>query len=169
MSLSQGSEMRPSRRTIARGVAWAVPVIAVSAAAPAMAASGGPIVFTGISCKGPGQSGGNTWTYYMQITISVPGPGSAGVVINSITECSGSPTLTTPRVYDAAGTNLGAVFNVLPGGGTFDLAGDSTNSAMSCFAVTYTVDGQAYVGIYEFGEFKPCCTGASDYCPPAAD
>ena len=31
-----------SRRTIAKGAAWAVPVVAVAAAAPAMAASGGP-------------------------------------------------------------------------------------------------------------------------------
>jgi hypothetical protein len=41
MSQSQGIEVRrPSRRTIAAGAAWAVPVIAVGAAAPAMAASG---------------------------------------------------------------------------------------------------------------------------------
>ena len=40
MSQSQGIEVRrPSRRTIATGAAWAVPVIAVGAAAPAMAAS----------------------------------------------------------------------------------------------------------------------------------
>ncbi len=32
---------RPTRRTLARGAAWAVPVVAVGAAAPAMAASGG--------------------------------------------------------------------------------------------------------------------------------
>jgi hypothetical protein len=41
MSQSQGIEVRRvSRRTIAAGAAWAVPVIAVGAAAPAMAASG---------------------------------------------------------------------------------------------------------------------------------
>ena len=40
MSQLQGIEVRrPSRRTIATGAAWAVPVIAVGAAAPAMAAS----------------------------------------------------------------------------------------------------------------------------------
>lgn len=33
---------RPSRRAIARGAAWSVPIIAVGAAAPAMAASGCP-------------------------------------------------------------------------------------------------------------------------------
>ncbi len=40
MTRSQGIEVRrPSRRTVASGAAWAVPVIAVGAAAPAMAAS----------------------------------------------------------------------------------------------------------------------------------
>jgi hypothetical protein len=40
MSQSQGIEVRrPSRRTIATGAAWAVPVIAVGAAAPLAAAS----------------------------------------------------------------------------------------------------------------------------------
>lgn len=40
MSQLQGIEVRrPSRRTIATGAAWAVPVIAVGAAAPAMASS----------------------------------------------------------------------------------------------------------------------------------
>jgi hypothetical protein len=42
MSQSQGIEARRlSRRTIATGAAWAVPVIAVGAAAPSMAASPG--------------------------------------------------------------------------------------------------------------------------------
>jgi hypothetical protein len=42
MSLSQGIEVRrPSRRTIASGAAWAVPVIAVGAAAPLASASPG--------------------------------------------------------------------------------------------------------------------------------
>ena len=40
MSQSQGIEVRrPSRRTIATGAAWAVPVIAVGASAPAFASS----------------------------------------------------------------------------------------------------------------------------------
>jgi hypothetical protein len=47
MSQSQGTEARrPSRRAIAAGAAWAVPVIAVGAAAPALAASHDPCVPT---------------------------------------------------------------------------------------------------------------------------
>lgn len=50
-----------SRRTLAKGAAWAAPAIAVAAAAPAMAASG-PIQFTGVGCRHTGNSDkfGNT-------------------------------------------------------------------------------------------------------------
>ena len=61
MSQSQGIGVRLSRRTIATGAAWAVPVIAVGAAAPAMATSPNepPVVVEldpDLSCKYPGQS-----------------------------------------------------------------------------------------------------------------
>lgn len=47
-----------SRRTVARGVAWTAPVVAVATAAPAFAASSGTVTFTslGIACKLPGAS-----------------------------------------------------------------------------------------------------------------
>lgn len=45
-----------SRRTLAKGVAWSVPAVAVAAAAPAYAASDGPIALTGMACKLPGAS-----------------------------------------------------------------------------------------------------------------
>ncbi len=73
MSLSQGSEMRPSRRTIAKGAAWAVPVIAVAASAPAMASSGGIIVDfrPDLSCKYPGQSTNLSWGYKLVFNVTV--------------------------------------------------------------------------------------------------
>lgn len=43
-----------SRRTLAVGAAWSVPVIAMASAAPAMAGSPGFIEFTGQGCKTPG-------------------------------------------------------------------------------------------------------------------
>jgi hypothetical protein len=73
MSRSQGSEVRPTRRTIARGAAWAVPVIAIGATAPAMANSGGIIVQfrPDLSCKYPGQSTSFTWGYKLVFTVTV--------------------------------------------------------------------------------------------------
>lgn len=45
------------RRTLAQGVAWSVPVVAVAGAAPAFAASGrAPDVLIGVACKLPGSS-----------------------------------------------------------------------------------------------------------------
>jgi len=52
-------ESTTTRRTIAKGAAWAVPVIAVAAAVPAYAASGEPppiTQVTGLGCKEPGES-----------------------------------------------------------------------------------------------------------------
>ena len=46
-----------SRRTLAKGAAWAVPAVAVAAATPAMAKSGGPPQVTVLdACKQPGKS-----------------------------------------------------------------------------------------------------------------
>ena len=53
MTRSQGTEVqRPTRRTVASGAAWAVPVIAVGAAAPAMASSPPDCVPTFTAQKG---------------------------------------------------------------------------------------------------------------------
>jgi hypothetical protein len=73
MSQSQGIGVGPSRRTVAKGAAWAVPVIAVSAAAPALASSGGIIVQfrPDLSCKYPGQSTNFTWGYKLVFTVTV--------------------------------------------------------------------------------------------------
>lgn len=54
-----GSRLTPSRRTIVKGAAWAVPAVAVAAAAPAMAASvicTGSFCLTSDFCKLPGES-----------------------------------------------------------------------------------------------------------------
>ena len=51
------SHAQPTRRTIARGLAWTAPVVAVAAAAPAYALSGPPPTFQFLgSCKSPGNS-----------------------------------------------------------------------------------------------------------------
>lgn len=52
----------PTRRTIVRGAAWTVPIIATMGVAPAFAASAPICRPTG--CKGPGD-GGNTKDYYL--------------------------------------------------------------------------------------------------------
>jgi len=62
-----------SRRSVAKGAAWSVPVVAVGAATPASAASLCEPTFsvTGESCKCPGQSTNIGWGYYLQICATL--------------------------------------------------------------------------------------------------
>ena len=81
-----------SRRTVVRGAAWSVPVIAVAAQAPAFAASAPPIIITYVGAiKCPGNSAGgndNSFTYIFQFTAdSAPTVGSVSatsVTINGV-------------------------------------------------------------------------------------
>lgn len=74
MSQTQGDQARElSRRTVAAGAAWTVPVIAVGAAAPAMAAAQNIIVIELdplASCKFPGQSTEFNHAYDLVFTIT---------------------------------------------------------------------------------------------------
>ena len=66
-------ERRISRRTIAKGAAWAVPVVPLVVATPAYAASGGgPTIVLGDACKLPGNSCGNVFVkgYIFDVTIT---------------------------------------------------------------------------------------------------
>ena len=57
-----------SRRSVARGAAWSIPLVAVSVAAPAFAASGGPANVTSITvCQ---CAGGSDKQYRVTVTFS---------------------------------------------------------------------------------------------------
>lgn len=59
-----------SRRTVTKAMAWAVPVIAVSAAVPAYAASQVNITFLGGGCKLPGNSNPTYKGYAFLVSVS---------------------------------------------------------------------------------------------------
>lgn len=64
-----------SRRTVVRGAAWSVPVIAIAAPIPAFAASYPPVIISGYTdaYKCPGQSSGgnnNSYTYIFEFTAN---------------------------------------------------------------------------------------------------
>ncbi len=63
-----------SRRTLARGAAWTVPMVAIAVAAPAYAASQvlAPTVDAGASCKCPG-SGANNFNFKAVLAFTTPG------------------------------------------------------------------------------------------------
>lgn len=65
-------ERRISRRTIAKGAAWAVPVVPLVVATPAYASSGGgPTVELGDACKLPGNSCGNVFVKGYVFDVSI--------------------------------------------------------------------------------------------------
>lgn len=107
-----------SRRTLAKGAAWAAPAIAVAAAAPAMAASKGPIYFTGTACKLPGGSSDFKHGYVFEMIIENkigPQPDDAWIEITNMYVNGGrqnfigfafvplDPTDNTPLSYRGTG------------------------------------------------------------------
>ncbi|KRF43276.1 hypothetical protein ASH01_15875 [Terrabacter sp. Soil811] len=65
----------PSRRSVVKGAAWAVPAVVVAGAAPTVAASSGPLAFTGGACKLPGNSTDILKGYVFELTaVNSPGP-----------------------------------------------------------------------------------------------
>ena len=73
--LDQPTPKGISRRTVAKAMAWSVPVVAVAAAVPAYAASGAkPIITPGPACKLPGQSCQTLpgFGYVVQSTVQNP-------------------------------------------------------------------------------------------------
>jgi hypothetical protein len=120
---------RISRRTVATGAAWSVPVLAVSAAAPAMAASGCTAV-TNLSGK---HSNGSS-SVAMTATFGVSG----SACVTGLTATGGSNTGATitfsgTPVCSATGT---VAFTATANNSGSNVRGSYTGT------ITYTVGGQ---------------------------
>lgn len=121
-----------SRRTVVRGAAWSVPVIAIAAPIPAFAASYPPVIITGYTdaYKCPGQSSGgnnNSYTYIFEFTASgtVTADQIAGLVV----------------VINGTSFNVKYVNTVANGDGTTTLyvvTQASTNSADGTGTLSFT-------------------------------
>ena len=74
-----------SRRTVTKAMAWAVPVIAVSAAVPAYAASQINIHLNGAGCKLPGNSNSTYKGYAFAVAINNASTVPITINITSIT------------------------------------------------------------------------------------
>lgn len=95
----------PSRRSVVKGAAWAVPAVVVAGAAPTVAASAGFLTLNGNACKLPGNSQGTFKGYVFEAisnNVSGPLPRDAIVEITSVTV--------------AGSADLGNYKVVLPGG-----------------------------------------------------
>ncbi len=135
-----------SRRTVVTGTAWAVPAIVVASAAPAFALSG-PVTFTGLACKSPG----NNSRYLFQ--ISVTNTNNVPIVIHPVSLVVNGDTSETicPATDQTVPAHGQATF-------TF-IAGRFSNSANGTAVFNYTygpagnlVPGQASSG---FNDLPP--------------
>lgn len=83
----------PSRRSVVKGAAWAVPAVVVAGAAPTVAASAGPLSFSGAACKLPGASSSIFKGYVFElVAVNQPGPGpTVGVTVISDVRINDNP------------------------------------------------------------------------------
>ena len=109
--------LRPSRRTVVRGAAWATPVVLVAAAAPTVAASVTvALKLTGSGCKLPGGSNNLAKGYVFGITILNSGTVAADVTLTSITIGSDSLGVDEVLIIDAQScATVGSQFQVAAG------------------------------------------------------
>jgi hypothetical protein len=132
-----------SRRTVAIGAAWAVPVIALATASPAFAASNGVITVNGNGCKLPGSSSpipkGNAFKMVATNTTN----SSVSVTIGAVT-LNGTP-LANVKIVDLDTCSLLSNPFDVPANTTFSnlalLTSDAPNSQNGSLVVNYTVSG----------------------------
>lgn len=158
---SDKQELRPNRRTVVRGAAWTVPVVAVAASAPAFAASGNPeppppVDFANaVWCKIPGKSEGGESQGYVGI---VPFSGLAtDVTITNLVlkgETVDIDTLCLSMV-EIDGKSFLKIF--IPDDD------DSANATITG-KITYTYGGKSYVADLSIDTTKPCKKGMGTGC-----
>jgi hypothetical protein len=133
--LQDGSKPLVTRRTVALGAAWSVPVIMVAAAAPAAAASVHPAgaVSTGVSSmvKGSGQN----YTLTMAFALTGKTGDKATITITSVTTSTQSGTVTFSTVPQTKTLTIGGQTSAI-----FALVRNGNNSGPTV-TVTYTVNG----------------------------
>lgn len=148
------------RRTLVRGAAWSIPVVAVAAHAPAFAASTDPPVInqTGITaCKRPGQPGTGTncqgYSFSINVTVQPDDPWTitlTNVVLNGASHLAGTIPTTFGVVSGASIINFVVCTNTSsPGPVTLSLTYSAKNERTM---VTTTNLG----GTYALGVVNPC-------------
>jgi hypothetical protein len=161
---SDVSTTPPSRRSVVKGAAWAVPAVVVAAAAPTVAASAGFLTFSGSACKLPGNSQDTFKGYVFELFANnAPGPLPRDAIteITSIT-VSGFPDLGNYLVV-VKGPNDTCSCNSCPGtvaGHTFCTADGHLNQRILIFT-TADVTGSSSNAIVTVTYRQFDCNGTS--------
>jgi len=154
-----------SRRTVTKAMAWAVPVIAVSTAVPAYAASQIFFNFSGLGCKLPGNSNNIFKGYAFAFTITNDSTVPITIRIIDITlndEDLGATGLVdldaTPATFDAN------PFTLDPGEDVENAAlitQNAANSSNGTLTITYTVNDGVETTVSATVNAAPPINGAS--------
>lgn len=156
MSQSQGIGVRrPSRRTIASGAAWAVPVIAVGAAAPLAAASGNEPTFEldpEASCKYPGNSF-RQFPHGYNLVFTVDAPAAGELCITDIQVPNGTAEVILVAPDDGGNPDC---TSIPAGPSTVTFVVGAENSANGTGTFTFSFNGVAGTFTAAFTNFRPC-------------
>lgn len=154
------SDRLTSRRSITTAAAWAVPVIAVGAAAPAFASSPGVVItFSGEGCKYPGRSvDGKEYGY--KIVFTVTSSEATTVSFESVV----APNYPDAQIIEVGPDDVDATTVNVPAGTSTvyviiaaDIQVASGNSANGTATFTYiTGNGQASTVTGDVTGFNPC-------------
>jgi hypothetical protein len=144
--MSDLEEQKPgvSRRTVAKAMAWSVPVVALAVPTPAYAASPGVITLSGLGCKLPGNSAPQFKGYAFRASISNTTNAAVTVTITDMdlgASDLGDVTAVNLSPCAVLGTNT---FNVPANTTLANVALVTQNAASSengTLTILYTVDG----------------------------
>ena len=158
MTGSEGA--RPSgsnRRTVVKGAAWAVPAVAVAAAAPAMAAS--PCLtaeFLGDSCKQPGS--GNDFGYRLQICFTNTCNREITITVTEVAANVGNPVVLAVNQTITIPANAEDV--CLPNDVLY-----CSNSSANFINVSFTQQGQTGTQVLKVPSPVQVCRAEDQFCP----
>jgi hypothetical protein len=154
---------RPTRRNIAQGAAWAVPVIAIGAAVPAMAASPPDIDFEIdplLSCKFPGQS--SCYDYGYRLVFRITAATALILGIASIIGPNGEVV-----ILDVDGDGTGGLIELLAGQereAAVVIGSDNSANGTATITIT-TADGTTFSRTFTISNFHPCDRDLTEFCP----
>lgn len=143
-----------NRRTVAKGIAWSVPAVAVAGAAPAFAASPGFVQFTGNACKEPGNSipgVPDSKQYYVELVITNQTAVVLNITFDGATVNGSNPI--NPPGFQA--TPTGATVPAYTKQTIVVRIGNWGNSANATVVLSYTVNGVSGTATKSFVDTPP--------------